>query len=67
MFSWFVFPNFIPTRCFLKLTTPAKEFLAKARCRKCGGFMDFANSEDDYDDGYKYKLNAFSATVGIVF
>lgn len=30
--------------------------------------MDFANSEDDYDDyGYKYKLNAFSATVGIVF
>ena len=33
-----------------------------------GGFMDFANSEDDYDDyGYKYKLNAFSATVGIVF
>lgn len=36
-----------------------------------GGFMDFANSEDDYDGyydhGYKYKLNAFSATVGIVF
>ncbi|MDD7721209.1 MAG: hypothetical protein SOY19_03625, partial [Prevotella sp.] len=32
------------------------------------GFMDFANYEDDYDDyGYKYKLNAFSATVGIVF
>ena len=40
------------------------------------GFMDeikklthpYSDQEDDYDDyGYKYKLNAFSATVGIVF